>query len=429
MGKASRNQNAKQVVKKATAAAALTAGITHKPCSQCGVSKLLTDYHVQKEGKHGRHAKCKDCRSSAHKRCSVAGCNSIAQTSKSGTGNSANCIAHGGGDRCRHQDVNGVSDCKNSAEHSKSGTGIAGHCVVHGGGDRCQHQDVNGMSDCKNSAVSSSTGTGIAGNCKAHGGGHRCDHKDVNGVTDCIVAARDSITNCCIAHGGGPRCEQECCTAVGQPLCAKGKHPDTGQGMCTHSMRFMCQNASDKAERDSLMKHFKFKKDLVMRGEHSFYHALALRVPEIQSTIRVLDESVIKKLFGKVKSLDDPRPDYYHYISTKKGYFAILGEYDETDKHEDSRSRLKTISDSTEAKWENTYVFRVMANHYTEQAVCEKIINIKAGTSYFLLTDFGKSVVEETAKAVKQMFSWIEQGLSPTEADGPRPQVHYINFS
>ena len=32
-----------------------------KTCTKCGESKLLSEYHKNKRGKYGRHAKCKEC--------------------------------------------------------------------------------------------------------------------------------------------------------------------------------------------------------------------------------------------------------------------------------------------------------------------------------------------------------------------------------
>ena len=89
--------------------------------------------------------------------CKHLDCKSSAQ---SGNGKPDRCKAHGGGNRCKHL------DCKTSA---KSGNGKPDRCIAHGGGNRCKHLD------CKNSAVS---GNGKPHRCFAHGGGYRCKHLD-----------------------------------------------------------------------------------------------------------------------------------------------------------------------------------------------------------------------------------------------------------
>ena len=39
-----------------------------KKCTKCGETKLLSEYHKQKGGKYGRHAKCKVCKSLTDKK-------------------------------------------------------------------------------------------------------------------------------------------------------------------------------------------------------------------------------------------------------------------------------------------------------------------------------------------------------------------------
>jgi hypothetical protein len=164
-------------------------------------------------------------------------------------------------------------------------------------------------------------------------------------------------------YGGGDRCSQECCVSVidgSIATVAVGKHPENGTPMCTFAMRCMVNSERNKSEKKRLMKLFGFKKDFVMRGEHVFYHALCLLVPELQLSQRVLDESILKKQQGKQKSMEDSRPDYYHYFGhDKHGGFCLHGEYDETPDHEDCDDRLSVIAAAANVPLAKTFVFRV----------------------------------------------------------------------
>ena len=119
---------------------------------------------------HGGGNLCKhlDCKSSA----------------VSGNGNPDRCVAHGGGNRCKHL------DCENSAE---PGNGKPDRCVAHGGGDRCKHLN------CKNAARS---GNGKPDRCVAHGGGNLCKHLDCKNS----AVSGNGKPDRCIAHGGGNIC-------------------------------------------------------------------------------------------------------------------------------------------------------------------------------------------------------------------------------
>jgi hypothetical protein len=304
------------------------------------------------------------------------------------------CVRHGGGDRCEHQNEAGALDCTSSAVTSKTGTGAVGMCVRHGGGKRCQHQDEAGALDCTSSAATSKTGTGAVGMC--------------------------------VRHGGGERCQLACCGLEGQmPTLSMGTHPETGQNMCRHGIRcYIAPFIGTGDKYQALLKHFKLKKELVMRGEHAFYHALCLKVPDLRFSEVALDESVTAKLLGKRKSLHDYRPDYFHLFADKDVAIGIHGEYDEDRDHEDCDERLAAIAEASSCGSDNVYVFRVLGDHGGSQAVCKRIT--RKEYTYYTLTSHGVRVVEETAAIVRQRIAWIRQGLAP---NADRPRKVYINFT
>ena len=360
-------------------------------------------------------------------------CTSSAVHSKTGTGAGGMCIRHGGGDRCQHVDGTGASNCTSSAKTSKSGTGLVDMCIRHGGGNRCNHVDEAGTSDCRSSVVTSKSGgriTGLVGMCVKHGGGDRCQHVDGTGASDCTSSAQTSksgtgLVGMCITHGGGDRCQLECCNLEGHmPTWSMGTHPETGQNMCRHAIR--CYIAPFIGTGDTyqgLLKHFKLKKELTMRGEHAFYHALCLKVEDLRFSEAALDESVTAKLLGKRKSLQDYRPDYFHVFVDQEVSFGLHGEYDEDRDHEDSEERLVAIADASSCGRDNVYVFRVLGDHYGSQAVCKRIT--RKEHTYYTLTPHGERVVEETAAIVQERIAWIRQGLAPNI---DRPRKVYINF-
>jgi len=181
---------------------------------------------------------------------------------------------------------------------------------------------------------------------------------------------------------------------------------------------------TDHSKYNELMRYFGFKKDLVMRGEQAFYHALCLAVPELRLSERILDQSVLSKCLGKRKSMSDPRPDYFHFFSDFITSLGLHGEYDETADHEDSDERLKVIAEASGCGQENVYVFRVMAHHNTLRALCTRYTVGKHHT-YYKLTEEGKRVVLETALIVRERLTWIGQGLAPNKE---RPWKVYINL-
>lgn len=173
-----------------------------------------------------------------------------------------------------------------------------------------------------------------------------------------------------------------------------------------------------------LIEKFGFKTKLVMGGEHAFYHALCKLVPGLHVSERVLDADVLSKCVGKQKSISNPRPDYFHFFGDGTLNVAIHGEYDETEGHEDCDERLAAIAQAADVPY--PYVFRVMARHYTDRALCARRVLNKT-TTYYALTDKGRRVAEETAVAVRERLQWISQGLGPDDAAGRMRKI-YINY-
>jgi hypothetical protein len=357
-------------------------------------------------------------------------CKASAVSSKSKTGVQGMCKSHGGGDRCQFVDPDTGKACKASAVSSKSKTGVQGMCKSHGGGDRCQFVDPDTGKACKASAQNSKSKTGVQGMCKSHGGGDRCQFVDPDTGKACKASARTStdktgVQGMCVSHGGGDRCQAECCALLDvqsyAPYCMPA--PD-GRTVCTHYARCAVSIASSKSpeEGTKLARHFGFKKDLVMRGEHAFYHALCQAVPELKSAWRTLDEPQLKKQLGKAKCMGDPRPDYFHEYEGG----AIHGEYDEKRDHEMCVNRELIVATLSKAGPARTYAFRVLGRHDEPDAVCERRVYNKHYT-YFTLTAEGRRVVSETAVVVRRILSWISQGLPPDDAAG-RPRRTLINF-
>jgi hypothetical protein len=206
----------------------------------------------------------------------------------------------------------------------------------------------------------------------------------------------------------------QCCTSIYGVKAdfARGYHPNTKEGMCTFAMRQMVASCEHKEEQKKLMVQFGFKKLLVMRGEHAFYHALNLLVPELRDSERFLDSSLLSNGLGKRKSRNDKRPDYYHYFSSGQETiaFALHGEYDETPDHEDDDDRLATFAEIANCMG-RTYIFRVQAHHHTEQALC--IAKTTKGHTYWSLTPTGVAKAVQVAEMIRMRLEWIKQGLAP----------------
>ena len=304
------------------------------------------------------------------------------------------CVAHGGGPRCSHVDEQGKC--------SKGAAGTTNYCIAHGGGRRCEYEDEQGK--CNKSAE------GTTNYCKAHGGGRRCAYEDEQGK--CEKSAQGT-TNYCKAHGGGPRCKM-CCLFLSEPSSATYRHPETKIGICTAAARNMVIEArtnGDDILADKLKKYFGFKKDLVIRAEHVFYHELVKRVPELANMRRVLDETILAKLLGKRKSLSDPRPDYFHFYDATN--MALHGEFDEDEDHEDSVERLRVIAHHAGCGLDRVYIFRVQANLYGRNAVCDRIV--RKDIVYYRMTKHGYTVLDKVAAHVKQCVSYMIEGILPIE--------------
>jgi hypothetical protein len=296
------------------------------------------------------------------------------------------CITHGGGSRCQHE------GCAKSAIYKTL------FCKAHGGGDRCQYEG------CTKSAM------GKTPFCIEHGGGIRCQHKG------CIKSAQGK-TPFCIAHGGGNRCEAVCCKYLEKPTVATQKHPVSGIRICTFAARVLAAQAlyndGDVAKYKDWMKHFGFKKDLVMRAEHAFYFMLVQEVPELAQMIRALDQSVSSALEGKAKQSTDPRPDYLHYNPAVN--MALYGEFDEHDNHEDDDIRLRRITDQVGCGFARTYVFRVRA-HLDDPSRALFVRKIhKTHHTYYSATVRGKEVVQKVAQHVRECLALMSLQIPPTE--------------
>jgi hypothetical protein len=374
--------------------------------------------------KHGGGDRCQFVNPDTGKACKAS-----VVSSKSKTGVPDMCVTHGGGDRCQFVNPDTGKACKASVQNSKSKTGVPDMCVKHGGGDRCQFVNPDTGKACKASAEHSKSKTGVPDMCIAHGGGDRCQFVYPDGKKCSASAVHSSngtgVPDMCVNHGGGDRCQAECCALLDIQSYAPYSMPaPDGRTVCTHAARCAVSIASSKSpeEGNKLARHFGFKKDLVLRGEHAFYHALCQAVPELKTAWRTLDEPLLKKQLGKAKCMGDPRPDYFHEYDGG----AIQGEYDEKRGHEMCVNRELICATLSKAGPDRTYVFRVLGRHDEPDAVCERRVYNKHYT-YFTLTHEGRRVVAETAVVVRRILSWISQGLPPDDAAG-RPRRTLINY-
>ena len=170
--------------------------------------------------------------------------------------------------------------------------------------------------------------------------------------------------------------------------------------------------AGDHQLADQLKRHFAFKRDLVLRAEHAFYHELVKLVPELTWLRRVLDESVLSKLVGKIKSLEDPRPDYFHLNAATN--IGLHGEFDEGENHEEDDGRLRVIASHAGCGAERVYYFRVKGHLGTPAALCKRVI--QKGMAYYQTTAEGKRVLEEVAAYVRWCIERMQEGKPPEGA-------------
>lgn len=175
-------------------------------------------------------------------------------------------------------------------------------------------------------------------------------------------------------------------------------------------MVIQAMTAGDKDLADHLKKQFGFKGDLVLRAEHVFYHELVKLVPQLTSLRRVLDESVLSKLLGKTKSLEDPRPDYFHLNEVTN--IALHGEFDEKDDHEEDERRLRVIAHHAGCSADRVYYFRVKACLGRPQALCQRVL--RKEMAYYQMTERGREVLEEVANYVRWCLERMDAGEPPS---------------
>jgi hypothetical protein len=132
----------------------------------------------------------------------------------------------------------------------------------------------------------------------------------------------------------------------------------------------------------------------------------------------VLDESVLAKLIGKTKSMEDPRPDYYHFDESTN--MALHGEFDENDDHEECEKRLRIIAHHAGCGSERTFYFRVKARLGTSEALCQKVIN--KHVVYYRLTCRGMEVLAEVAGYAQYCVDQMRANRPPSH-DGGRLDV------
>jgi hypothetical protein len=198
---------------------------------------------------------------------------------------------------------------------------------------------------------------------------------------------------------------------------ATKKHPVSGTNICTFAARVLVTHAlyndGDVAKYKDWMKHFGFKKDLVLRAEHAFYFMLVQEVPELAQMVRALDQSVASALEGKAKQSTDPRPDYLHYNPAVN--MALYGEFDEHDNHEDDDNRLRRITDQVGCGLARTYVFRIKAHlEDPQRALFVRKVHHKHH-AYYTATDRGKEVVQKVAQHVRECLALMSLQIPPTE--------------
>lgn len=309
------------------------------------------------------------------------------------------CIIHGGGGNRKRCEEMG---CTKFVQHG----GIPNRCTRHGGGVKCDEPN------CKKKARKSIRGTGKPYRCIKHGGGDRCEYPQRCPNAIQVSPRGTGVQYRCSKHGRGDRCEDLCCEPLSNPSFALFCHPETGVGLCTHAARNMVYQAivsGDYQLADDLKTRFGFKRDLVLRAEHVFYYELVKLVPKLIRLRRVLDESVLSKLIGKTKSLEDPRPDYFHlYPDTNIG---LHGEFDEYEGHEEDADRLRKIAHH--AGCHHVYYFRVKGHLHTPQAVCRRVV--KHNVAYYVMTDRGRDVLREVALYVEECVESMYNGKPPPE--------------
>ena len=144
-------------------------------------------------------------------------CNFLGCTKRARPGGIPNCVAHGGGYRCKFH------GCTKAAVIY---AGEKDFCLAHGGGKRCK---VNGCT--KSAAIRK----GSNDRCVAHGGGCCCK------VDGCTVAARNG-SQFCYRHGAAAYK----CSKVGCSRRCGGKFCTSHQRSESMSLSEICQPIVDK---------------------------------------------------------------------------------------------------------------------------------------------------------------------------------------
>ena len=141
-----------------------------------------------------------------------------------------------------------------------------------------------------------------------------------------------------------------------------------------------------------------------------FYHNLVLLVPELTKFRRVLDRSILEALIGKRKSVEDLRPDYFHYCDATR--LAIHGEFDENPNHEQDLRRLKEIAHCAGIGVDRVFYFRIQAHLDTpHRALCKR--EVRRGMGFFVLTDEGKRFLKEVAVYLQDCIKKMNRGDLP----------------
>jgi hypothetical protein len=123
----------------------------------------------------------------------------------------------------------------------------------------------------------------------------------------------------------------------------------------------------------------------------------------------VLDETVLAKLLGKTKSVEDFRPDYFHL--DEETNLALHGEFDERDGHEENEERLRVIAHHAGCGVDRVYYFRVKGHLGTPRALCKRIT--RKDIVYYRMTQHGMRVLGEVAAFVRECLECMSEGLLP----------------
>lgn len=114
----------------------------------------------------------------------------------------------------------------------------------------------------------------------------------------------------------------------------------------------------------------------------------------------------MSKLFGKTKATTDPRPDYLHY--DRNSNTALLGEFDETDTHEEDEERLRIISHHLGCGRDRVIVFRVKASIGQPHAVCRRLVLGRDRVMMVMMTPEGHQLADRVALFLQECIGCME---------------------